>query len=798
MLKKLNQLLAKLPSFLLPALCFILLFVVLNQPTLAAGPDQTTAVPETFLQSLGGFAKIYSSVILVIVMLTYVFALMVGDLIDSTFILDTGMGDTLHMVWSVVRNFVNIGFILVLLVIAAMVVFGGAGDKGLGMLKKVLPKFILALVFVNFTFFAGRFILTTNDVLATAIFALPKTVAGDRMINLPCAPGLSAEACRDEIMKTVTGSYAGDQEIGKDLKEKLTTNIQKLQNTMAEHKIADTIDKKNVALLLVSSMLDLKNLVSSKGVLGGSWDTAISGIMAIITAGAVGIVIFMLMLALIVRMVVLWMCLALSPVAALAVVLGDVIPGANLKGDLDLLGIFIKHAFMPTLVSIPLSIGLIMIFTNNTIKPDSGGVLGSIGGSAGAGNFNSLLWWIASIIIIWFGVNTMIKKSSEYASKITDKIHGGVNSAAGTVAGTLKYAPILPSWNGGGNRSLASYTQIPRDISSLMEAQSSNRANEDAKRAAPAFGYEPQKMNPATFNQQAKGIQTTTVAQLIAAINGLVKQGLTRDSNFDNNTAGKFFENNKTALEEIGIKSAEALKEKSVQFILDQIKHSNPAMAPQVKTAEDGLDKNDSDFNSSPADDNKPEDKTDVKNALGIEDLSRFGEKINQKDINEADVEKKEFNINGSVVYKIKDKSGKVLLTKKIDGGTDAQGKKVDDYFEVLGAESDFDKPIDQVDNDDGAATANLLANLKKSKALLSPEQIAKIKENILGGLNAGKITSTQLNDLEGGVRNFFDDEEKDKTNRDDLLKAITAQKSKPQGPNPNPAPTPPTPPPTH
>lgn len=675
---KLPPLFTKLSRWLLPALGLVAIFVVLSAPVFAAEPATDPALPQKFTDVISDMFNIASFGVMIITLLAYVFAFIVGDLIDSTYILDSGMGDTLHLVWSVMRNFVNIGFILVLLIIAAMVVFGGGGDKGLGMLKKVLPKFILALVFVNFTFFAGRFILTTNDVLASAIFSLPKTVSGEHMLSLPCADGATPEECRASIGTTVGGGFSAGPKLGADTKDKVVETIGKLNNVMTKHRITDVISKKNVTLLLLSSMVDLQKLTETNGIMGGKWDVAISGIGALVTAGAVAIVIFMLMFALVVRMVVLWMCLALSPVAALAIVLGDVIPGANMKGDFDLLSIFIKHAFMPTLVAIPLSIGLIMIFANNHIAGTTGGSLGSFGGAENAGNFNTFLWWIASIVIIWFGTNAMIKKSSEYASKITDKIHSGVNSAASTVAGTLKYAPILPSWNGGADRSLASYTQIPRNVSSLLESQSSAEAAKDSKVIASSIpGYHPQKMEQSTFSDKMKTVKVKGVSELIRVIQELITQGLTSDSKVGHPAAEEIWkdEKNRDVLMQAGIKSVEELAKQTGRSILDKIKTKYPQLNEQVDPALKGLDKNDADFQAEPSDESSAKDKEKIEGETSVKS-ENAGKTFENKDVkNQKDVEKgdgKKVEVSGKVLQEVtvtEDGKEKTMYATQNDDG---------------------------------------------------------------------------------------------------------------------------------
>jgi len=473
---KFSKLLVKLTRWLSPAVVVLLPFLLCAEPSFAF--TNIFSGQEGWDAFIGGFMMVLSLIIVGITMLSYLFALGVGYLLDSTFIFGSGMGDTLYSIWAVMRNFVNVAFILILLIVAVMVIFGSGGEKGLGMLKKILPKFVLALVLVNMTFLGGRFILTTNDVLTTAIFAIPKTVSGDKMVKMPCEEGLSLEECVASINKQIEDELAANKTNSAGYREsgvkKMKNFIEKLQaNASNEHAVKDMVGTKSVALILVSELLDLDTLVNVKGLSGDGWDALVGGLGSLVMAGAVGIVIFMLFVALIVRMVVLWLCIAVSPLAALAIVLKDVIPGADMKGDFDLMNIFIKHAFMPMMVAIPISVGLTMIFVNNTVDLNIQNMtISSLSDSFHSGNIHALLLWVAAIIIIWFGTNKMIQKASpEFAAKLTDGIHNGVNNFVKGAAGTLKYAPIVPTWAGG---SISGALNQP----ALMESAFKKKADE--------------------------------------------------------------------------------------------------------------------------------------------------------------------------------------------------------------------------------------------------------------------------------------------------------------------------------
>lgn len=448
------------------------------------------------------FTGIFSVAIIAISLISVLFALLLGNLMSSFHIFDGGMGETLQLVWSVVRNFVNIGFILILLIIAVRVIIGVGEDSGIGALKKILPKFILAIIAVNLTFFAARFILTTSDVLTTAVFTLPRTVAGEKMIRgLPCpneitltksagARPFDTDICLEEItagftqLATGKGTVTEERAAEKLAKYKEITGIVNPE-LMGEHeKLAAffasanqiplrMVGTKAVPLALMMNMTDLSELLWVKHSVGQTRDLVISALGALITAGVVGIVYFMLFVAFVVRMVVLWIMIIASPAAVLFYVMKDVVPSLADGGD-DHLKKFIGYAFMPVFAAVPLSIGMIMIFANNSIDFQDGQYTAT---SFMAGDLNALIWWVASIIIIWFGTQEAIKKGGELAAKATDKIHQGVNTFVGGMAGTLKYAPLFP----GSNMSVHGMMQTPKVISQKIENAAAERTERRAK-----------------------------------------------------------------------------------------------------------------------------------------------------------------------------------------------------------------------------------------------------------------------------------------------------------------------------
>ena len=92
----------------------------------------------------------------------FLFATLIGNLMGSTYILDSGISGTMELVWIIMRNLTNYVILILVLVIALIAVLGVGGEKndGVAMIREYIPKLVLALVAVNFTWFGARLVLT--------------------------------------------------------------------------------------------------------------------------------------------------------------------------------------------------------------------------------------------------------------------------------------------------------------------------------------------------------------------------------------------------------------------------------------------------------------------------------------------------------------------------------------------------------------------------------------------------------------------------------------------------------------
>lgn len=110
---------------------------------------------------------------------------LIGGLMENDLIYGNGMEEKLRDVWIPIRNLVNILFVVVLVGLALYNVLGLSEDTT--SIKSMLPKIVVGIIAVNFSFVAIKVVLDGVNVMTTAVFALPDQVGGGlaNMTSLP-------------------------------------------------------------------------------------------------------------------------------------------------------------------------------------------------------------------------------------------------------------------------------------------------------------------------------------------------------------------------------------------------------------------------------------------------------------------------------------------------------------------------------------------------------------------------------------------------------------------------------------
>lgn len=96
-----------------------------------------------------------------------------GGLMDNSLLFDFGMEQKILAIWVPIRNMVNIFFVIGLVGIALYNVLGIGGNDGGYTIKAILPKVIIGIIAINFSFVGIKVVLDVVNVLTVSVFALP-------------------------------------------------------------------------------------------------------------------------------------------------------------------------------------------------------------------------------------------------------------------------------------------------------------------------------------------------------------------------------------------------------------------------------------------------------------------------------------------------------------------------------------------------------------------------------------------------------------------------------------------------
>lgn len=401
----------------------------------AADPSETS---ETVEQSI---AKLLSIVMEFLNMLLWPFLIIIGDLMDTDLILGPGMEERLKGIWIPVRDLVNIAFAVVLLIVAFYNVLGLGGGEGDLALKTALPKIVLGLVLVNFTFIAGKVVLDLVNVATTAAFALPELASTD---ETPYDFGevteeFTVNVCYKSISEATSEPTYWNEDTDGDNVPIYTRLFCQKNETTADYDALDpnlqakyftNLNANNVGLVMAVNMggLGSLSLLKEEGITSFS-DLSISIMFAVVMYLVFAISYLVLGIVLLTRLIVLWIALALSPLAVLVYVVPQIKEWAGGGGDFA--SKIIKHLIAPIIIGVTMSMGYILISAWDGLTGgaalDGGGfkvdeVISTEFLISGIDDLPQFIIALASIVIVWTGV--FAAASDTYASFATDAIKG--------------------------------------------------------------------------------------------------------------------------------------------------------------------------------------------------------------------------------------------------------------------------------------------------------------------------------------------------------------------------------------
>lgn len=434
--------------------------------------------PSDVAQNLGQLASFLANIFTPILAIE---TTLIGGMMGNELVMGTGGSSNantlsietlLNKFWIVIRDIVNYAFILVLLAIAFMTVVsagGGAmGFSGNFKVGAILPKFVVAVVLVNFTWFGARVILDAANVAAHVVYGIPQSIpefatifttgvngvactkdedANGKPIPLPTdPPGAFRCPWKGKDYAINTGSKTLSNATVGDLNKSFDPTGKSGILTFSKDYITswDSVNQDSIASLFAFGILQIQQLPRVQSNVTTLTELTIQSIVVLVIMIILLLVFTAMFFVLLERVIMLWVMIVLSPMAVLLWVLD----GFGLKASISQkigIGAFMKWAFLPAYMGLPLVLGLMMVIigggqTIQGVFANFNGI-NTLVGLNDINTFQRFLWYIIAIGILWFSMSI-----AEETSKFTGSIVKTLKGAGEGMAKYIAKAPLYATW----------------------------------------------------------------------------------------------------------------------------------------------------------------------------------------------------------------------------------------------------------------------------------------------------------------------------------------------------------------
>lgn len=453
---------------------------------------------------------------------------LIGSLMDNSLLFGSGMAERLQDIWIPIRNLVNILFVVVLVGLALYNVLGLGDENSEYSIKAALPKLIVGIIAVNFSFIGIKVFLDATNVLTTSIFNLPNSVGEGLADIMP--PNENGEYTSDQKKKLEKlcaqldgispGQYSNlSDETLKQQRNLLTyqkaaqsagldgftpamsiTEIKKLANDEADplkkadfdtklynfqngglcdgkDKLSvigaaylDSYSSRNAAFALALNMGNIvfyEDIPIESASVGKLLINSLFSVMMYLIFAASFIAMFIVLLG---RLVVMWLSIVVSPILILMMASSTVKEKLGSFGELT--DKFVKHATAPIMMALSMTIGWIMlqaIQELNVLHPDSEINIDPTFGLplVGLSTLQDFVVALGTIAVVWMGVFESAKGT--IAETATEWMRENIKKA-GTYLATvpLRHLPAVSVTKEGGGEYNASLGELKTTVDDIL------------------------------------------------------------------------------------------------------------------------------------------------------------------------------------------------------------------------------------------------------------------------------------------------------------------------------------------
>jgi len=434
------------------------LVVQLLDPNLvlaAAGTDVgDNDVLKGFAQLLSVFVNLFT--FLALLLLNYG-----GDLLGTEFLTASTPMEAIRPMWVIIRNLTNVGFVLVLLFLAFSNLFN-FGDGGNWTIKEKLPKIIFALIAVNFSLLGFRVLIDAVHVGTITLLSIPQTALetkGSDSVEKLLKQGINGKGMRcgvsEETQNGADEDPREDPRNGEASCQYFYTRVNYLlckdsfnadgspssKDVLSQSDCLFKIELENLGNSNAKSMT-ASNLFLAFGVFFqkleqlpalaaelDSWTGVITNVLfSGILAMAYVVSLVAVFIALLFRMVVLWLAMVFSPLLVAAGIMGFGDKGGDLGGKV------VTNLIMPLKIAAAFAVSFIMISAMIDVIPQNSANFFKFGPALNqfSNNGYGLLWQITTVIVFWTAAFWAVKGSE--GETIINHVKGAAEKAGGFVA----------------------------------------------------------------------------------------------------------------------------------------------------------------------------------------------------------------------------------------------------------------------------------------------------------------------------------------------------------------------------
>lgn len=458
---------------------------------------------------------------------------LIGGLMDNSLLFGEGMEARLREIWIPMRNLVNILFVLILVGIALYNVLGLGEDNSQYSIKSALPKIVVGIIAINFSFLGIKVFLDAINVLTVSIFAIPGEVSRS-IAEINLEPSDEIALC-SSLTKIAESEAAGETEGDKELQiirdvageYKLTTNAVDLAGikaeiataledhpTITQEKFDQEVQARKAAAICSGGRLNSvgkqflarynsKNAAFAMAINMGQVhhlkevdfsslqnieDLAINVIFSVVLFLIYTTSFLALFVVLLGRLVVMWISIAISPLLLLLLAAPDL--KSKLGGLSEVTDQFVKNAIAPVIIALAMTVGWIMLdaikgvdySASEAFKVDPSAGIPVVG----LNTLQNFMVSLGTIGVIWTGVFAAAKGT--IAEGVVTTIGDGVKKAGKWLGALpLKHTPFIPikTPNGEGNYSVA---EVLNTVDTLTNRLTDNTALTKALNLTPVAG----------------------------------------------------------------------------------------------------------------------------------------------------------------------------------------------------------------------------------------------------------------------------------------------------------------------